>query len=227
MTEVAAWLLVLGLTVLVQRLWRRLELVAQAAHELRGPLTAVGYAVATLRREAGGVRRALRLESELERMRIGLEDLDAARNGRRAPARPRPVRLERAVERAAASWRPAVGADRGVQVRWEAGRALVNVDRARLAQALGNVMANAVEHGSGPIDIRAVRRGKRSVRVEVSNSGPPVRLGRRTAPGRGRGLGIASRAVREAGGTLELDRRSNGTTATIELPLADDHHVRS
>lgn len=230
MTEIAAWLLASGLAVAVWRLRRRLELVAQAAHELRGPLTAVSYAVAALRREAGGVRRALRFESELERMRIGLEDLDAARAGRRAPARPQAVRLEQALDRAAASWRPALGAGRGLRVRWEAGGALVRADRTRLAQALGNVMANAVEHGSGTIEVRAVRRDDRSVRVEVSDEGPAVRQGRRRrpAPGRGRGLGIASRAVREAGGRLELDRRPDGTTAAIELPLAGhDRHVRS
>jgi len=223
MTEVLAWSVVAALFLAVLRLRRRLELVAQATHELRGPAAAIAFAIASLRREPGGVRRAVRFESELERMRAGLADLDAAQGGRRVPARPRAIALEHLVNAAAAGWRPtAVRAGRGVQVHWEAGRAHVYADRARLAQALGNVMANAVEHGSGPIEIRAVRKGARSVRIEVSDGGPIVGTGRRQHPSdRGRGLGIASRAVREAGGSLTLDRGSDGTTATVELPLSE------
>ena len=110
---IAGWLLVVGLAVAVARLRRRLELVAEAAHELRGPVAAFAYAVAWLRREPGGVRRALRFEAELARMRAGLSDLDAARAGRRAPARPETVALERLVNGAADGWRSrACGAER-------------------------------------------------------------------------------------------------------------------
>jgi signal transduction histidine kinase len=204
-----------------------LDLVATAAHELRGPVAAFSYAVAWLRREPGGARRALRFEVELERMRAGLADLEAARGGARAPARPRTVALERLVSGAAAGWRPAVtGADRGVTVRWDAGRACVRADRGRLSQAFGNLLANAAEHGSGPIEIHALRKGSRSVRVEIRDGGASARPGRRPgmAVGRGRGLGIAERAIHEAGGTLELDRGRDGTVAAIELPLADADH---
>lgn len=223
MATIAGWLLAAALTVAVLALRRRLALVADAAHELRGPVAAFSYAVAWLRREPGGVRRALRFEAELERMRSGLADLDAARAGRRAPPRPRTVALERVVDRAAAGWTAAVtGADRGVTVRWDAGRARVVADSGRLSQALGNLLANAAEHGSGPIEIHALRKGRRAVRIEVRDGGPAARPGRRPAPAdRGRGLGIAGRAIREAGGALTLERGRRATVATIELPLAD------
>ena len=208
MAATVGWLLAAALAVAVVRLRRRLDLVAEAAHELRGPVAAFSYAVAWLRREPGGVRRALRFEAELARMRTGLSDLDAARRGRRAPA----------------GWTAAVsGADRGVRVRWDAGRARVRGDRGRLSQAFGNLLANAAEHGSGPIEVHAVRRGARAVRVEVRDGGSGVPRGRRPGTAdRGRGLGIAERAVREAGGTLTLDRGRRGTVATIELPLAGE-----
>jgi signal transduction histidine kinase len=232
MAGLVGWALAVALAVAVLRLRRRMELVAEAAHELRGPVAAFSFAVAGLRREPGGGRRALRFEAELERMRAGLADLDAAREGRRAPVRPRTVPLERLVNGAAAGWTAAVtGADRGVTVRWDAGRADVRADRGRLSQALGNVLANAVEHGSGPIEIHAVREGSRAVRVEVRDGGLGARPGRRpVVADRGRGLGIAERAIREAGGTLTLERGRRSTVATIELPLArgaDGDRLRS
>jgi signal transduction histidine kinase len=220
----AGWLLAGVLALAVLELRRRLELVAQAAHELRGPAAALAYAVAWLRREPGGVRRALRFEAELERMRVGLADLDAARGGGRAAARPRTVALERLIDGVAEGWRASLtGASRGVTVRWDAGRVRVSADRGRLSQAFGNLLANAAEHGSGPIEIHAVRKPPRAVRVEVRDGGTAARGGRcqRRAPDRGRGLGIAARAIREAGGSLELERGRHGTLAAVELPLVD------
>lgn len=223
MAAVAGWAAVAALLAFAMRLRRRLEMVGDAAHELRGPAAAMSFGVASLRREPGGLSRALSFESELERMRAALADLEAARVGRRAPARPGTVALEQVLRGAAAGWRsPAAAEGRGLSVRWDAGRALVRADRGRLAQALGNLLSNAVEHGSGPIEVRAVRSGRRAVRIEIGDGGPAVGAGRRrTAPDRGRGLGIAARAVREAGGSLTLDRGRDGTTAAVELPLAE------
>jgi two-component system sensor histidine kinase MprB len=204
-SALAGWVLAAALACACVRLRRRLELVAVAEHELRGPATAIGLAVAALRREPGGLRRALAFESELERMRAGLDDLNEARSGRRAPARPVALPLERVLRGAAAGWRPA---GRPMRFRWDAGPAVVRADRGRLAQAFSNLLANAVEHGSGRVEVRGSRSGER-VRVEISDEGP-----------RGRGLGIAARAVEEAGGVLEVERAADGTTVAVELPLA-------
>lgn len=213
-----AWL---GVTVV--RLRRRLELVARASHELRGPAAALSLSVAVLRREPGGIRRALVLEAQLDRMFAGLDDLDAARAGQRAAARPAVLPLERVVRGAAAGWAPVAGSSgRRLRFKWEGAPVAVRADRGRLAQALGNLVANAVEHGSGTVELRGGRAGGR-VRVEIHDGGAGAA---RSEPAvgradRGRGLAIATEAVEEAGGTLTLERGEDGTTAAIELPVAE------
>ena len=107
------------------------------------------------------------------------------------------------------------------------GRALVRADPLRLAQACGNLVANALEHGGSPVRVRGrVVAGR--VRIEVSDAGPglpePVsRLiarRRRGAP-RGRGLTIAARIARDHGGRLSSAPSSRGACLVIELPSAD------
>ena len=110
-------------------------------------------------------------------------------------------------------------------MRWEAGRARIHTDRGRLAQALGNLVANAAEHGSGPVELQGRREG-RGIEIEVRNRPRPdgqhaAGGGRPAAPGggeRGRGLAIASAAAREAGGTLRVRRDEEEVVASLELP---------
>lgn len=224
MSGAGGWVLAALLVLAVVRLRRRLELVALATHELRGPAMAMTLAAATLRREPGGRRRALAFEAELERMRSGLADLEAARGGGRVLPRPAAVPLERLLRGTAAGWRPAAtAAGRRLRVRWDAGPIVIRADRGRIAQALGNLVANALEHGSGPVELRGARSAG-AVRVEVRDAGPGAPAGglRRggSEPGRGRGLAIAARAVEEAGGSLTVERSPEGTVAAVELPLA-------
>jgi signal transduction histidine kinase len=218
----AGWMAAAGLALLAAALHGRLRAVAAAAHELRGATGVLVLAVASLRREPGGVRRALALESELERMRAGLADLDAARQGLRRVPGAALLSAERVLRVAASGWRPAAARrGRRVRLRWEAGGALVRADRGRLAQVLGNLLANALDHGSGPVRLTGRRRG-RSLVVEVADDGPagpePDRGG---DPDRGHGLAIAARAAEEAGGSLTVTRTEQGTTAALELPLAE------
>jgi signal transduction histidine kinase len=202
----SGWLcaLLAGWRVLV--LGRRLELVASAEHELRGPLAALTLAATRSRPLPPTV-----VEGQLERARVALADLTEARHGRRAVARARRHELGSVAKRAAAAW--------DVSVDWRAGHASVDADPARISQALGNLLANALEHGGGRAEVRGLRRGKR-VRIEVADAGPGIR-GAATRVGRGRGLGIAARAVEDAGGRLALSSGPDGTVAAIELPLAD------
>jgi signal transduction histidine kinase len=188
-------LVLLGLGVWVVELRRRLELVARAEHELRGPVSVVSLAAERMNREPAARRYGHALDAELERLRAGLADLAAAREGRRRPGLPTRNELEPLVRSGAEAWR---AAGRSVRLDWRAPGATVRADRGRLAQALGNLMANAAEHGEGPVDLRAERRGG-AVRVEVRN--------------RGRGLQIASDAARDAGGSLQV-------VAALELPDA-------
>ena len=181
----------------VVMLQRRLELVARAEHELRGPLTALVLAA----------QRGLPPGAELARVRLGLEDLAAARTGRRAVASPQRVDLFE-VTRAAARGRAAVD--------WNAGRTVVRADPERLSQALGNLVANAEEHGRGPVVVRGRRVGER-VRIEVADRGPGIvsrRRRRRRRGLRGRGLLVADAAARDAGARLETSGHP-----VIDIPI--------
>src|SRR3954471_12569068 len=183
-----------GLAVIVVRLRLRLELVARAEHELRGPLTAFGLALDAARGTAAGRRLALVLDAELARARAGLTDLAAARSGRRPVCVPSPVLVDRLLRSSAAAW--------GARVHRGAGSAVVRADPTRLASALGNVLSNAAEHGDGEVSVEARQLHDR-VRIQVTNA---VR-GR----DRGRGLGIAADAAAASGGRL--------VTAVLELPV--------
>jgi signal transduction histidine kinase len=206
----------------------RLDAAADAEHELRGALTAFGLALDRLGRDPVGRRLGMALGSELERSRAALADLAAAHHGESAQGPTEPLAFDRLVRSAVAAWQPAARQDgRRVQVDWRAGPVRVRADRGRLAQALGNLLANAVEHGSGPVRVEATRTGRR-VRLEVVNGlreEPPQgepRPPRPSAVGpsdRGRGLRIATRAVEECGGTLSLTRGGGRAAAAVELPL--------
>ena len=189
----------------------RMRLIAEAEHELRGPLQLIALtAEANARRGPVDTRALAQLTVEVERARIALADLSAARSGRRSIAAEEPVRLDRLVWRAAtASDLAARRAGGGVHLDWSVGPIMVHANRGRLAQALGNLLANAIEHGGGQVRVVG-RRTRAGIRVEVRDSG------------RGHGLKIATKAVRDSGGTLTAARAGSGTAVAIELPILDD-----
>jgi two-component system, NtrC family, nitrogen regulation sensor histidine kinase GlnL len=205
------WLVALVALVRVAALRRRLELVACAEHELRGPLAALTLAARRERPLAPAV-----IEGQLERARAALADLAAARHGRRAPPSPERHDPHALTERAAAGWTAAGGR---IALDWHAGGARVEADPGRLSQALGNLLSNALEHGCGPVTVRG-RRAGRMLEIEVANRGS-AGGGRPRRAGRGRGLAIASRAAAEAGGNLRVLPAPGETVVALELPLAD------
>ncbi|HEX2233795.1 MAG TPA: hypothetical protein VHG69_10575 [Thermoleophilaceae bacterium] len=202
----------------------RLERVARAEHELRGPATVLCMACERLRQDPAAQGHAEALEAELARLRAGLADLTAARAGKRRRLAPGPLELERIARSAVAGWQPALESrGREVRIDWRAGRPRLVADRGRLAQALGNLVANAAEHGEGPVELRSDRT-ERGVRLEVRNGRPSPEAGAERASAAlrgGRGLGIAARAARSAGARLELVPERKQVAAVLELPLAD------
>lgn len=212
---VTAAVLCLGVGLVALRmLRRRLGLVARAEHELRGPAMALALACERIRRDPAAAGHADVLEAQLERLRAGLADLGAARRGRRAPGGPlTSVELSPFVRAALEPWREAL---RRCSLEWRAGPATALTDRGRLAQALGNLLANSAEHGAGELDVRA-RRTSGGIRLEFRN-----RNGRQARPagrdGRGNGVAIASQAARDLGGRLLVDVHAAGTVAVLELP---------
>ncbi|MBD0280610.1 MAG: HAMP domain-containing histidine kinase [Thermoleophilaceae bacterium] len=219
----AAACLAIGLLAL-RTLRRRLELVARAEHELRGPATALELACQRMSRDPAASRHAEVLEAQLERLRAGLDDLGVARRGGRAAREASsPVELASFVQATVAPWRAKL---RRCSVEWRAGRATAVTDRGRLAQALGNLVANAAEHGAGDLSLRA-GRVPGAVRVELRNGnrsdpgGAPGTQRQRLFAGpreRGHGLAIAAAAARDLGGRLLVRSDGAATVAVLELP---------
>jgi DNA-binding response OmpR family regulator/two-component sensor histidine kinase len=227
------WLLALlglGLAGVLQlELRRRRELVARACHELRGPLTAAHLALyAGARHGDGPPPRLAAIEHELKRAAVALDDLAAARRGRRASDRDEPVDVGDLLAYQATTWRvvASVFGARLELVESQSGSgAIVRGDRVRLAQAVGNLVANALEHGAGRVELLARAHGDR-VRIEVADEGPglpaPVRdLTRRPRAGRGRrgrGLAIAADIADRHGGRLVAAPSARGARLALELP---------
>ena len=207
---------------------QRMALVAEAAHELRGPLSAALLGLHGLATDAAASRRVASVELELRRAGLALADLDAAPQGRRAPQCAEPVDVRALLAEAVDAWRP-VARSLASELHFDPGgpRAIVSADRLRLTQAVGNLVLNALEHGAGPVRLRA-HATSTHVRIEVRDHGPglpaPVaalstRLGH--AGRRGHGLAIAARVVRRHGGRLLTAPVSTGACVVLELPRAD------
>jgi DNA-binding response OmpR family regulator len=231
----ASWLLAavgLGLGAFFRwQLRRRRELVARACHELRGPLTAAHLALHSGARhgEAPPARLAA-VDRELDRAAVALEDLAAARHGRRAPDRDEPVDVGDLLAYQAITWRMVAGVFGGrLELVEPRSGAMVRGDRVRLAQAVGNLVANALEHGDGPVRLLARAQGDR-VRIEVADEGPglPAPVGdltRRPRAGRGRrgrGLAIAADIADRHGGRLVAAPAARGARVALELPAWRD-----
>ena len=207
---------------------RRLALVAEAAHELRAPLSAALLGLHGVVADAHGARRVAAVELELRRAALALADLDAAPRGRRAPELAEPVELLGLLDEAVAGWRPLAGALGGELLFDPSGpRLFVHADRLRLAQAVGNLVLNALEHGAGPVRLRAHATGTHA-RIEVRDQGPglPAPVAALAAGGlnssrRGHGLAVAARVARRHGGRLLTAPVSTGACVVLELPRAD------
>jgi signal transduction histidine kinase len=207
---------------------RRLALVAEAAHELRAPLSAALLGLHGVAADAHGARRMAAIELELRRAGLALADLEAAPHGRRAPELAEPLELLALLAEAVEGWRPLAGALGGELLFDPAGpRLLVHADRLRLSQAVGNLVLNALEHGDGPVRIRA-HATRTHARIEVRDHGPglpaPVAAlaaGDRHTSRRGHGLAIAARVAGRHGGRLLTAPVSAGACVVLELPRAD------
>jgi signal transduction histidine kinase len=168
---VAGWSVAVGAIVALglarRALGARCKAVAEACHELRGPLTAVLLGLEPADRQGGlSPARIRAIELELARAALAVEDLESVRSGRPDPDRAELVDVCDLLADSVEAWR-ASAARRGVGLRviWSGPRALVTAHRLRLAQATGNLIANA---------------NAKSIRV----SGAAVRSARHTQPER-------------------------------------------
>jgi signal transduction histidine kinase len=196
--------------------------LAWPLHELRGALTAIQLGLST-----GGGERSDGLQLHVERARLALDDLDCFVDGRRSResrSREELVDMQELVLRGTRAWSqlaPCYGAE--LRASWRAGPAQVRGRSGRLAQALDNLIANAVEHGRGDVLVESDLVGN-SIRIAVADGGQGVpsvsHIGKSSPQSRrGHGLAITKSTVREHGGRLLFEQREMGSAAVIELPV--------
>jgi signal transduction histidine kinase len=217
---------------------RRRTVLNEHLHELRRPL----QALALMAPRAGGNGAG---DGPVEMAAAALVALEREINGEREAGGRTLVAVRPLLEAARRRWRgQAALAGAGMAVRWDAGEAAVEGDRIELAAALDNLIANALEHGGGRIELAADLAGDRiCLAVVDSGSGAGRRAREREGPARGRaarrrrevrgtfgrlggrarhghGLRLVRRTAARHGGAFALHRGERGTSAVLELPLA-------
>jgi signal transduction histidine kinase len=214
-------------------------LAAGIAHEVGNPLTSISGLVQMLQRKSGDpqVQEKLALVSgQLDRIQATLRDLVCF--SRPASAERSLVSLDEAVREAmaVAKYHKRLG---GRTLRTElpdhGAAPIVRASRAQLAQALLNLILNAIDAAPPGSQIVVAVRGRHGEAViEVRDDGPAVapeheaRLFQpyfTTKPdGTGLGLFMTRRLIEEHGGTLSYEpfRPGPGKAFRLHLPLAHD-----
>ena len=209
-------------------LQRERDLVGDVSHQLRSRLTALQLRLDELAAHPDPTARseALAALEQAERLGEVLDELlEAARVARAAGAEPQDLR--EMLGAVAEEWRPALKSNgRSLKVRVPDGL-LARVTPARIREAVGALLDNAIQHGSGTVTLSA-RTAENSLLVEVTDAGAgvpeelvPHVFDRGVSVGSSTGIGLAlARALVEAdGGRLELSR-ARPPIFTIFLPAA-------
>jgi PAS domain S-box-containing protein len=214
------------------------RLLGIVSHDLRNPLASVRLGLETMHRRGISeehLRTLERMERSTDRMQAiisGLLDVTRIRQGQGLPLTPEPVALDAVVTRVLEG----MPEDQARRVRRETeGRPTGVWDPERLAQAIGNLVGNALQHGDAerPVTVR-VRGGEGRAELSVHNHGSPIPpellpglfepFQRGLRPGAldgsiGLGLYIVRQvAVGHGGEVRVLSTAEEGTTFVVELP---------
>jgi signal transduction histidine kinase len=195
----------------------------RALHELRRPL----QALLLLEDGSGRVAAAPPVASRrglLELATSALHDLDGALNGAAPGPSPRRFSCRESLMACVERWRPQVTHAGDVRVYWDAGPAAIEGDPARLAQALDNLLANALEHGGPPVVITGARVAER-IRITIANGIRSDRATHRSDPRHGHGTDVVAEVAGAHGGRFALCQTATGCVAALELPLAEHGHA--
>ena len=213
--------------------------MAVLGHDLRNPVTAFGAGLRQLHKEPLTERAQEILplmRSSLLRMNDLIDNIlmhakSRLGGGIRISATP-DAPLEEAITQVVEEIRAAFPA-REILLDVSFGRP-VNCDAPRVAQAISNLLSNAVRHGaqSAPIEVRGLI-GQGEIEISVTNKGEavpaemrqnlfqPFRRGAH-AEGDGLGLGlyIASSIAMAHGGRIDLICEAGTTTFALTIPLS-------
>jgi len=217
------------------------SLVAGVAHEVRNPLFSISATVDAFENEFGQRPEFAEYSTLLRSQVVRLTQLmrDLLDYGKPSLLRRAPTRLGDVVRRAV---RSCSGLARERQVRVEEGvpaeMPSLDVEAARVEQAVENLLANAIQHAPAGSVVRVAGgldrdAGELRARCTVEDEGPGVapedrdRLFEpffsRRKGGTGLGLPIVQRVAEAHGGTVSVEnRREGGARFTLHLPLATD-----
>lgn len=219
---------------------RQRRFVADASHEMRGPLTAIqSTAEAALASAADPATNRHALETilgasaGLGSLTTDLLVLARTEEGVLAPAL-KPVDLSVVVAEEVERFVAASGAPPAVRLTL-AEDLVARADGVGLARIVGNLLANAVRHGREPIEVRTFASEGMAI-VEVADHGPGiaeadrerifdpfyrVRADASAPPGSGLGLAIASELAHRYGGSLTVESRpGSGARFRLSVPRA-------
>lgn len=215
---------------------RERQFTADVAHELRTPLTGMSSAASLLAEGLDGLPAEVRRPAELlihnvHRLEglvlelLELARLDAGHDDVHGEA----LSLREAVLAVLSSWDGQVAVQADIP-----GGLIVVADRARFRRVVSNLVANAIEHGGGQIEVVGRDEGP-TVALDVLDRGPGLPEeaverafqrfykadGARTGGGSGLGLAIALEQARAQGGTIEAaNRDGGGARFTFRMPAA-------
>ena len=215
-----------------------LELFAdRVAHDIRGPLTPVAFALHEASRQAGEPLRALLARGERS-LRVVTQIVDGLHDFARSYSEPDPrahsdvrsvvenVIAEATLDADAADVQLAIGPISEVIVACEDG-------------VLASIVSNLVRNGIRYMDAQTVRRVTVSVRAEgerarilVSDTGPGLppgfedraflpyaRPAAQKRAGLGLGLATVKRLSERVGGSVRVDSTASGCTFAVDLPI--------
>ncbi|GDY31349.1 ATP-binding protein [Gandjariella thermophila] len=216
---------------LAELVQRERELVGDVSHQLRSRLTALQLRLEALAEhpDAETAEEARAALEQADRLSAVLDELLAAARAARA-VRAEPIDLSGELGRIADEWRELLRAEGRTLRSRVAGGLLARVTPARLREAIGVLLDNALRHGAGTVSL-AARHGDGTVVIEVSDNGPGVPdelaghiFERGVSGGGSTGVGLAlARALVDAdGGRLELSTKKPATfTVFLPVPRAD------
>jgi len=221
---------------------RERAFVSDASHELRTPLAILKSEIELVRR-TGGSKEQLEaaLDSaaeEVDQLVSLAEDLlvIARADQGRLPIRLEAVEIESLLTRVRSRYLDSAGgASAEITVEADAAGSF-EIDPLRVEQALGNLLDNALRHGSGKVGLHAERTVQGELVLSVSDEGPgfPPEFenvaferfsqasGARRDSGAGLGLSIVMAIAVAHGGTAAIATGERGGT-TVRMVLPTNH----